>query len=112
MEETKNNKHPETCECPICKMGAGMCFHGYHSGKHWILKIVLAFIVLVLTFWVGFRVGVISTYLTGYRGYPMMYYRSYGPAERWSGNYNGYGPGMMGYFNQAQPQDQNATTTK
>lgn len=79
MEEQKDKK---VCDCHGCKCAAGGangcgCGCGHWHGRHgfFILRIVIAIIVVVAAFWIGMRLGELRAayYGAGYgRGHQMM----------------------------------------
>ena len=122
MEETKKSGiegHPEGCKCFMCQAhinGKQVCEHCGHCGHcmmhgcgHHAWRWVIKFIVLVIVFVVGFKLGAIST-LFHYGNY------GYGPGYMMRG-YDGYGannPMMLwGTTNGGQVQSQSgfASTT-
>ena len=111
MEENNKNGHPEGCKCEMCY---GRCYAcgGYHHWMkgHWLLRLAIVAVVLIITFWLGVKLGEIKGYFeSGYAGYGMPYGRM-----MWGGSrgYYGYGPGMMyGWQNGGQNYQSPQTST-
>jgi hypothetical protein len=82
MDETKKDPsmmgHGDMCHCGMCCAGMGH-MHG-HFG-FWIVKLLVALVVLLFVFWLGVKVGEVKTYMEAGR-YPMranmMYYSNGG----------------------------------
>lgn len=100
MEEKTKNGHPEGCRCVMCGGWHGVWAHGR---GHWLLRLILGVIILLLVFWLGFKLGKLVVSINGGYGYLMRhgkhwgypgYYNMMGPGYYGDGCY-GYGPGMM-----------------
>ena len=89
----------------------GAC--GHWNGWHFILRLVLGIVILVIVFWGGFKLGlIIGSSGNGYGyGYGMHGYRM---GDMMRGYWNGYyGPGMIYGWNSTQePVPTNPTPAK
>lgn len=117
-ENGKGGMKGKTCSCGCencaCGSGFGWCQHGHHwGGGFWILRILIAFLVLGFVFCAGVALGHLSN---GF-GRDMMpwganyYYRSY--PYPMMGGYGAYGAGGSGTaIPPGVPQNGAATSTR
>ncbi len=102
-EQQKDNKMGNGhAWCSWCGHGDGQGGHGHRHGGHFIFRIVLAIIIVVIAFSVGIKLGEIKAELY-YAGY------GYSPMHSMMGGYgNGYGgygayPMMQYYYGTSTP---------
>lgn len=59
--ENLDKKQCDSCEHGSC---GGMGMHGCcHGGKHHLLKVILKLVIIMLVFFFGFKIGVMTGYL-------------------------------------------------
>ena len=71
-------QHESGCSCGMCSSHHGCCFG--HHGRYLWLRWLLGILILVVTFWLGMKVGEFKGGMYGYGGfgghrmgaYPMM----------------------------------------
>ena len=104
------NKGNGTNDCNYCggRHGWYGCKGDWGGGKYFLIKCLLALLLLIIVFCGGFKLGMIVGYIGGgygQTGYPSMMNRN------WDKNYNpttNYNPMMNGWqYNQQLPQTQN-----
>jgi hypothetical protein len=94
------NMDKKQCEGGMCKSGCSSCgMHsmcGCHGGKHYLIKLILEIIIVILIFWCGFKLGEIVGSIGSGHG-----------MQR-----GGYGMMMNGYSNNMMNNGMGATPVK
>ena len=68
MENMDKKEVGDCCHGENCS-GMMKHMHGCHGGKHCLIKMVLKLFILMLIFWLGFKLGEITGFVKSERGF-------------------------------------------
>jgi hypothetical protein len=69
-----------------------MMGHGCHGGKHYLVKIILKIVIVILIFWCGFKLGEMTGFIKASSGERVNVRSGFGMMRGNLGNYSNSAP--------------------